>query len=89
MLSIRIDPVLAKRLRTLANKTGRTQTFYAQKALEEKITEYEETFAPVIETSKKDPLAVKKAIAQLKELRKRITKPDGMSLKEMIEEGRM
>lgn len=89
MLSIRIDPTLAERLRTLARKTGRTQTFYAQMALEDKMGEYERVFAPVMEEPERDPVAIQKAIDELESLRDRISKPDSMSIKDLIEEGRM
>lgn len=88
MLSIRINPNLAARLRTLAKKTGRTQSSFAQMALEEKIGDYEKAFSPVVEEAQRDPVAVQKALAELRKLRSQISKPEDMTIKEMIEDGR-
>ena len=44
MLSIRLKPVLERRLSRLAHKTGRTKTFYAVKLIEENIDDLEDRY---------------------------------------------
>ncbi len=44
MLAIRLDPELEKRLADLAEKTGRTKTFYARAAIQEYIEDLEDYF---------------------------------------------
>jgi RHH-type rel operon transcriptional repressor/antitoxin RelB len=44
MLSIRLKPVLERRLSRLARKTGRTKTFYAAKLIEENIDDLEDRY---------------------------------------------
>ncbi len=44
MLAIRLDEALEKRLAALAEKTGRTKTFYARKAIEAHLEEMEDYF---------------------------------------------
>ena len=44
MLSIRLKPVLERRLSRLAKQTGRTKTFYATKLIEENIEELEDRY---------------------------------------------
>ncbi|WOE74428.1 type II toxin-antitoxin system RelB family antitoxin [Alterisphingorhabdus coralli] len=44
MLAIRLDESLEKRLAALAEKTGRTKTFYARAAIEAHLEEMEDYF---------------------------------------------
>ena len=44
MLAIRISEDIEKRLQTLANKTGRTKTYYARKAILEFLEDMEDTY---------------------------------------------
>ncbi len=44
MLAIRLDADLEKRLADLAQKTGRTKSFYARAAIEEYIEDLEDYF---------------------------------------------
>lgn len=44
MLAIRLDPALEDRLSAIAEKTGRTKTFYARAAIEEYIDDLEDYF---------------------------------------------
>ena len=44
MLAIRLDKELEERLDALAKRTGRTKTYYARKAIEQKLEELEEYF---------------------------------------------
>ena len=87
MLTLRLKPILEQRLEELARRTGRTKTFYAARALEQLLPEFEKTYEP-IPRAVRDESKVSSAIAALKELRKGSSKPDGMSVREMIEAGR-
>ena len=44
MLAIRLDKELEERLDALAKRTGRTKTYYARKAIEQKLEELEDYF---------------------------------------------
>lgn len=44
MLAIRLDEALEKRLAALAEKTGRTKTFYAREAIKAHLEEMEDYF---------------------------------------------
>lgn len=44
MLALRLKPELEKRLTTLAEKTGRTKTFYAVKAIEQQLDDMEDYY---------------------------------------------
>ena len=44
MLAIRLDKEFEERLDALAKRTGRTKTYYARKAIEQKLEELEEYF---------------------------------------------
>lgn len=44
MLAIRLDKELEERLTELAKRTGRTKTYYARKAIEQKLQELEDYF---------------------------------------------
>ena len=44
MLALRLKPDLEKRLATLAEKTGRTKTFYAVKAIEQQLDDMEDYY---------------------------------------------
>ena len=47
MLAIRLDPNIEERLTKLAEKTGRTKTFYAREAIEEYIEDMEDYYLAV------------------------------------------
>lgn len=44
MLAIRLKPELEKRLADLAEKTGRTKTFYAREAIEQHLQDMEDYY---------------------------------------------
>lgn len=44
MLAIRLDPDIEKRLAVLAQKTGRTKTFYARQAILEHLEDLEDIY---------------------------------------------
>lgn len=44
MLAIRLKPNLEKRLAALAEKTGRTKTFYAREAIEQHLEDLEDYY---------------------------------------------
>jgi RHH-type rel operon transcriptional repressor/antitoxin RelB len=47
MLAIRLDPEIEQRLARLAEKTGRTKTFYAREAILEYLEDVEDYFLAV------------------------------------------
>jgi RHH-type transcriptional regulator, rel operon repressor / antitoxin RelB len=47
MLAIRISEDIEKRLQNLADKTGRTKTYYARKAICEFIEDMEDTYLAI------------------------------------------
>ena len=44
MLALRLKPELENRLEALAQKTGRTKTFYATKAIEQQLDDMEDYY---------------------------------------------
>jgi RHH-type rel operon transcriptional repressor/antitoxin RelB len=44
MLAIRLDPAIERRLERLAQKTGRTKTFYAREAILEHLDDLEDIY---------------------------------------------
>jgi RHH-type transcriptional regulator, rel operon repressor / antitoxin RelB len=86
MLTLRLKPVLEQRLEALARRTGRTKTFYAARAIERLMPEFEQFYTTI--DSERTPEKVLTAIAALKQLRLGVTKPGEMTLKQMKEEGR-
>lgn len=44
MLAIRLDPDIESRLQNLADRTGRTKTFYARQAILEHLDDLEDIF---------------------------------------------
>ena len=44
MLAIRLDPEIERRLERLAEKTGRTKTFYAREAILEHLDDLEDIY---------------------------------------------
>ena len=88
MLTLRLKPALEQRLEALSLRTGRTKTFYATRAIEERLPEFEKAYAEVFPIPVKDTGKVGQAIATLKNLRKGVTKPDDMSVLDMKESGR-
>lgn len=87
MLTLRLKPSIEQRLEDLARNTGRTKTFYAARAIEDRLPEFEKTYEPVA-ALKRDAGRIRQAITALKHLRKGIAKPEGMSVREMIDSGR-
>ncbi len=47
MLSIRLDPEIEERLRQLAEKTGRTKSFYVREAILEHLEEMEDRYLAI------------------------------------------
>jgi RHH-type rel operon transcriptional repressor/antitoxin RelB len=88
MLTLRLKPEIERRLESLAQRTGRTKTFYATKAIEERLDEFDRLYPPVVAVPPKDIGKVKRAIKKLRHLRKDFTKHKGMTLKQMIAAGR-
>lgn len=67
MLAIRIKPELEKRLAALAERTGRTKSFYARAAIEQYIEDLEDHFLAEEVMKTYDP-AENITLAELKEL---------------------
>lgn len=90
MLTLRLKPAIEQRLERLSAKTGRTKTFYASRAIEERLAEFEQTYEtlPEADLPGRDAAQVERAIAALKSLRRGVTKPEGMSVNEMKQDGR-
>ena len=90
MLTLRLKPAIEQRLERLSARTGRTKTFYASRAIEERLDEFEKTYGTLPEAAypRRDPAPVERAIAALKSLRQGVTKPEGMSVNEMKQDGR-
>ena len=90
MLTLRLKPAIEQRLERLSARTGRTKTFYASRAIEERLADFEETYATLPESSfpGRDAAQVERAIVALKSLRRGVTKPEGMSVDEMKQDGR-
>lgn len=90
MLTLRLKPAIEQRLERLSARTGRTKSFYASRAIEERLSEFEQTYEalPEVKPPGRDPLQVQRAIAALKDLRQGVTKPEGMSVNEMKQDGR-
>ncbi len=57
MLAVRLDPALEARLTAVAKRTGRSKSYYARLALEEKIEELEDI--ALLEEALRDPDAGK------------------------------
>ena len=85
MLTLRLKPHVEQRLEALARRTGRTKTFYAARAIEERLPEFEQSYGAVAERS---PGKIKTAIAALKTLRRGVSKPPRMTVQQMKDEGR-
>jgi predicted transcriptional regulator len=90
MLTLRLKPAIEQRLERLSARTGRTKTFYASRAIEERLAEFEQTYEtlPEADLLGRDAAQVERAIAALKSLRRGVTKPEGMSVNEMKQDGR-
>lgn len=87
MLTLRLKPSVEQRLEDLARRTGRTKTFYAARAIEERLPEFEKTYETVAIPAR-DPDKIRAAITALRSLSKGVTTPEGMTVREMIESGR-
>ena len=90
MLTLRLKPAIEQRLERLSARTGRTKTFYASRAIEERLAEFEQTYEtlPEADLLGRDAAQVERAIAALKSLRRGVTTPEGMSVNEMKQDGR-
>ncbi|HEU4651643.1 MAG TPA: DUF6290 family protein [Croceibacterium sp.] len=53
MLAVRLDPDLEARLAAVAKRTGRSKSYYARQAIEEKIEELEDI--ALLEEALRDP----------------------------------
>jgi len=53
MLAVRLDPDLEARLTAVAKRTGRSKSYYARQAIEEKIEEMEDI--ALLEEALRDP----------------------------------
>lgn len=53
MLAVRLDPNLEARLTAVAKRTGRSKSYYARQAIEEKIEELEDI--ALLEAALRDP----------------------------------
>jgi predicted DNA-binding protein len=85
MLTLRLKPHVEQRLEALARRTGRTKTFYAARAIEERLPEFERTYTSLPGRSLEK---VSAAIASLRVLRRGVTKPEGMTVQQLKDEGR-
>ena len=47
MLSVRLDPKIEKRLKALAEKTGRTKTYYVREAILEHLEDMEDRYLAI------------------------------------------
>jgi RHH-type transcriptional regulator, rel operon repressor / antitoxin RelB len=56
MLAIRLDPEIETRLTRLAEKTGRTKTYYAREAILEHLEDLEDTYLAIERIEKPDRL---------------------------------
>jgi len=56
MLAIRLDPEIEARLSRLAEKTGRTKTYYARQAILEHLEDLEDTYLAIERIEKPDRL---------------------------------
>ncbi|RYD33723.1 MAG: hypothetical protein EOP86_12720 [Verrucomicrobiaceae bacterium] len=87
MLNPQLKPSVARRLEDLARRTGRTPAYEAARAVQEKPPvfgkEGQEAKAP-----DRDPGRIQQAITALKDLRRGVIKPGGMTVREMIDCGR-
>ncbi len=90
MLTLRLKPAIEQRLKRLSARTGRTKTFYASRAIEERLAEFEQTYEalPKADLPGRDAAQVERAIAAIKSLRRGVTKPEGMSVHEMKPDAR-
>lgn len=89
-LTIELKTPLAEKLHALANRTGKSESFYITAALEDRLPSLDRRF------SKRTPekvARIKKVIEELQQLRDEIRSTTGgislKELKEMAEEGRM
>lgn len=51
-LSIRLEPDIEQRLENLAQKTGRSKTFYAREAIIEHLEQLEDTYLAILRLEK-------------------------------------
>ncbi len=87
-LTIQLSSSLMQQLKALVKSKGRTESFYVTKTLEEYLPVVKQTCLSAKSSSRtpEEAAKIKDAIAKIKELR--FSRPDGMTIKDMIEEGR-
>lgn len=88
-LTIQLTPFLKQQLKALVKSQGKTEEFYVTKTLEEYLPFVEQAIRPSSRTPE-EAAQIGKAIEELQQLRDelRLTKPKGMTIKDMIEKGR-
>lgn len=94
-LTIQLTPWLVQKLHDLALHTGKTESFYVNRALEDRLPAFEQEFSCNQRSSFRTPeeaARIKKVIEEAKRLRDEIRLTTGgislKELKEMAEEGR-
>lgn len=95
-LTIQLAPKLLQKLHHLALDTGKTESFYVAKALEDRLPAFQEEVSRNKFSSVRTPeetARISKAIEEGRRLRKEICSSSGgisfEEIKEMLEEGRM
>ncbi len=82
MVALRLSERIAARLQALAEKTGRTKTYYAQEAIELYLEELEDTYLALARLEKPGRrLSIKEVEAEL-ELENRVGRKSGKRTKE-------
>lgn len=82
MVALRLSERIAQRLQALADKTGRTKTYYAQEAIEMHLEELEDTYLALSRLEKPGRrLSMKEVEAEL-ELVNRVGRKGGKRAKE-------
>lgn len=89
-LTIELEKPLAEKLHALANRTGRSESFYITEALEERLPSLGRRFS---KRTPEEATRISKVIEEGRRLRKEICSTTGgislEEIKEMVEEGRM
>ena len=86
MLTLRLTRSLEQRLATLSQRTGRAKSAYAVQALEDRLPDFEKA---AVLGANQNAERVRTAIRTLKRLRRGVTKPVGMTVRQMREAGRV
>ena len=74
MLAIRLPPEIEKRLKTLADKTGRTKSYYVREAIVEHIDELEDVYIALQRASNPGPVMTQEDVEREIERAHRATK---------------